>query len=804
VKDPINIQKGSPPRKTDDGYLGPANTHASARSEGDIVGVGGKGKIDGLEKITGAAIFTDDIQLPRMAHAKVLRSPHPHAKILSIDTTPALAMSGVLAVMTGDDLPTTHGAIPIARDETALAVGRVRYVGEPVVCVAATSEAIARAACNTIRVVYEPIDAIFTIEDALDPELPPIHPTARKASNVLRRVHQHHGDVDAGMAEADLVMEGIYEYPGSTHVPLEAHAAVANPLPEGRLQIWSSTQNPHYVHKTLAHVLGMEESDIRLIKPSVGAGYGGKCDTFVTDLCSAWLARKLDRPVKMSLEREEVFYAHRGRHRTRMWIKMGMKSDGTITAVDFKAWADGGAYASYGVVTAYYLGVFLTLPYTVENARFTTLRLYTNHPPCGPKRGHGALQPRFAFETHLDKMATELGLEPARVRRKQIVAPGTKTANGLQVTSVGLKQCMEEVLLESGYAAKRGRLPPGRGVGLATSVYMCGALHGIYPDDLPHSGVQIQIDRSGRVTIFAGTADVGQGSSHMLATVVAERLGIAVNLCRVVEGDTDLCPVDLGSYSSRVTFMAGNAALQAADRLRSRIATVVADHLHTEVESLIFRHGQITNGHVSIDWKKAIRLAEAATGTLGSSGSYRPPNTGTGFKRNAIGPSPAYSFTAQVAEVQVDMESGMVVVDKIWCAHDLGRVLHPEIAEGQIEGCVYMGVGEALFEEQTYRDGQMRTPSMLEYRVPTIYDTPEIHSILIESHDPGGPFGAKEVGEGPQLATVPAITNAIFDATGHWLHNPPFTPDKVLRALQGHGPLHQKPLPPDRPTKRSD
>ena len=780
--------------------MGPEQNHSGAKTH--LLGRGGYGKIDGVAKITGAAIFTDDIKLPRMAHAKLLRSPHPHAKILSIDIKPALSMPGVLAVMTGRDLPTKHGAIPIARDETALAVDRVRYIGEPVVCVAATTEAIAHAATRVIRVVYEPLDAVMSIEDALDPDLPPLHPEARKPSNITRRVHQHHGDVDAGLAAADLVMESTYDYPGSTHVPLEAHAALAQPLPEGRLKLWTSTQNPHYVHKTVAMVLGMPEADVRLIKPDVGAGYGGKCDTFVTELCASWLARKLDRPVKLALEREEVFYAHRGRHPTRMWIRMGMKSDGTITAIDFKAWANGGAYASYGVITAFYLGVFTALPYTVDSFRFTTLRLYTNHPPCGPKRGHGALQPRFAIEAHIDKMAVALDLNPAVLRSAQIVKAPSKTVNGLEITSCGLAQCLEEVQLASGYTARRGLLPLGRGVGLATSAYMCGALNGVYPDDLPHSGVQIQIDRSGRVTIFCGTADVGQGSNHMLAAVVSERLGISHHLCRVVEGDTDLCPVDLGSYSSRVTFMAGNAAIDAADKLRARLAATASVALETDPEALQFRDGAIAGQGKSIPWIDAVRLAEAATGTLGSSGSYRPPKADRAFRRNPIGPSPAYSFTAAVAEVQVDVESGLISVDRVWCAHDLGRVLHPDIAEGQVEGCVYMGVGEAILEEQVYDGGQVRTPSILEYRIPTIADTPEIEAILIESHDPGGPYGAKEVGEGPQLPIVPAIANAIHDAAGIRLDCPPFTPEKVLRALQGRSPLGPTDLPPDRPTAR--
>ena len=769
------------------GYMGPTHTHAGTVAEGGIVG-GGGGKIDGLRRITGAALFADDLKLPRMAHAKVLRSPYAHARILSIDVEDALALPGVLAAITGEEIPTPYGAIPVAQDETALAVDKVRYVGEPVVAVCATSEEIAWEACRLVRVVYEPLDPVLTIEDALDPDKPIIHEGRRKASNVLRRVHQDHGDVEAGFAEADLVLEESYDYPGSTHVPLEAHCAVANPEPDGRLTVWSSTQNPHYMHRTLARVLGVDTTTIRLIKPDVGAGYGGKCDTFVTDVCAAWFARHLDRPVKMAMEREEVFYAHRGRHPTRMKLKMGMSRDGRITALQLHADAPGGAYASYGVVTAYYLGVFGTLPYTVENYRFTTQRLYTNHPPCGPKRGHGAIQPRFALEVHLDRMCEALGLDPVQVRLDNCVEPDSETVNGLRVTSVGLPRCIEAVLEASGYREKVGKLGPGRGIGFAASTYMCGALHPVYQNELPHSAVQIKLDRSGRITIFSGTADVGQGSNHMLATLVAERLGVRTQDCTVLEADSDLCPVDLGSYSSRVTFMAGNAALQACDKLRAQIFITAAEKLGCAPAELVARARRIHfkgEPDRGLDFTAALSLAEERFGALGATGSYRPPKIGSRFRRQSVGPSPAYSFTAQVAEVSVDEESGEIKVEQIWCAHDLGRVLHTEIAQGQIEGCVYMGVGEAILEEQTYdADGLMRTPSILEYRIPTILDTPTIHAILIESHDPEGPFGAKEVGEGPQLSTVPAIANAIHDATGVWLSAPPFSPMKVLKALR--------------------
>lgn len=741
-------------------------------------------KIDGREKITGRARFVADMKLPRMAHAKFLRSPHPHARIKSINLAPALAIPGVYGACIGEELPRRYGVIPVAQDETALALGKVRYIGEAVACIAAVDEDTARRACNAVEVEYELLEPVFTIEDALDPAKPIIHDEARKPSNVLRRVFQDYGKVDEALAAAHLVVESTYEYPGSTHVPLESHAALARLEPDGKLTLWSSTQNPHYVHRDVAKALGMRDADIRLIKPAVGAGYGGKCDPFCSDICAAYLAKKLGRPVRIVLEREEVFYAHRGRHPTRMWLKMGFSAEGAITAIDFKAWAEGGAYASYGVVTSYYLGVFMTLPYKLDNYRFESHRLYTNKPPCGPKRGHGAIQPRFALEMHLDKAATQLGLDPAEIRRRNLIEPNTETCNGLRVTSVGIRECLDRVLEASGYAERRGKLGPNRGLGLAASAYMCGALHPVYQNEMPHSAVQIKIDRSGEVTLFSGTADIGQGSNHMLAALAANELGLRPEDVRVIEADTSLTPVDLGSYSSRVTFMAGNACLAAVRPLRDKIAMAVASKFSTDTSEIRFTPDGVGTDTSRVSWVDAVWLAEEKFGPLVQAGGYTPPKIGSRFRRQSVGPSPAYSFTAQVAEVTVDPDTGVVTVDKVWVAHDCGKVLNLAIVEGQIEGCVYMGVGEAMSEEQSYQQGRVRAPSLLEYKIPTVHECPEIVVFPVESNDPEGPLGAKEAGEGPQLSTAPAIANAIFDATGLWLQAPPFTPERVLKALE--------------------
>jgi 4-hydroxybenzoyl-CoA reductase alpha subunit len=745
------------------------------------------GKVDGLDRVTGRAQYVADLRRPGMAHAKFVRSPHAHARILAIDLGPALAIEGVLGAVVGSEIPRRYGVIPVSQDETALAIDKVRYVGEPVACIAAVDEETAHRACAAVRVSYEPLAAVLTIDEALDPASPLIHEGARKPSNTLRRVHQSFGDPDAGFAAAALILEQTYAYPGSTHVALETHGALAEATAPGKFTLYTSTQNPHYVHKDVARVLGIAEADLRVIKPAVGAGYGGKCDPFCSDICAVYLARSLDRPVRIVLEREEVFYAHRGRHPARMKLKMGFAPHGAITAIEFEAWADGGAYASYGVVTAYYLGVFMTLPYRVQNYRFTAHRLYTNKPPCGPKRGHGAIQPRFALEAMIDRAADQLGLDPAAMRRAQCIDPGTETCNGLRVTTVGMQACIDAVVAASGYVDKRGKLPPGRGIGLACSAYMCGALHPVYDDAMPQSAVIAKIDRTGAVTCFTGTADIGQGSNHALAVLVAGELGLRASEIAVVEADSRLTPVDLGSYSSRVTYFAGNAALAAARPLAERLRAAAAVKLGVSAHDVVLSDGHARAGDREISWVDLVVLAEEASGTLVSTGSYAPPKIGSRFRRQSVGPSPAYSFTAQVAEVQVDLETGVVTIDRMWCAHDCGFALDRAVATGQIEGCVYMGVGEALYEEQRYRDGIHGGPSILEYKIPTVHETPPIDVILVETHDPGGPRGAKEVGEGPQLSTVPAIANAIADAVGIALTAPPFTPDRVLRALDRKG-----------------
>jgi 4-hydroxybenzoyl-CoA reductase alpha subunit len=743
-------------------------------------------KYDWHAKLTGAAMYTDDLKLPRMIYGRLLRSPYPHARILHIDTSRAECLPGVFAVLTGRDLPIKYGILPSSQDENALAIDRVRYVGEAVAAVAALDEWTAEEACNLIEVIYEPLQPVMSIEEALDPQSEKIHDWTKEA-NIQKSVKLEFGDLEEGFAEADYIREDEFFFEGNTHVPMENHAVLASWEPTSRVTVWSSTQTPHYLHRELSKVLEIPPSRIRVIVPAVGGGFGGKTEAFSHEIVAPALSRKTGRPVLIGLSREEVFYCHRGRHPVKMWIRTGVKRDGSITAMHFTSILDGGAYGSYGIATTYYTGALNTLPYKVPRYRFEGRRVFTNKPPCGPKRGHGTVQPRFAIECQMDKIAEHLELDPAEMRQANSVEPNSWTVNHLRVTSCGLSETIDRVVERSGWRQKRGKLPAGKGIGLAASTYLSGAGLPIYWNPLPHSSAQIKIDRGGGVTVYCGTADIGQDSDSMLASVVAEALGVDVADVRLVTGDTDLSPVDLGSYSSRVTFMAGNAARQAAERLKQQLFEAAAEKLEVPADKLEAAGGMIyfvEDTSKQLPFAEAVWLAEAKFGTLGATGSYTPPRLAGPWKGSGVGPSPSYSFTCASAEVEVDLETGILEVKKIVVAHDLGRSINPVVCEGQIEGSAYMGYGEAVVEEQIFRKGLHKQPSLLEYKIPTTLDTPEIEAMMVETVDPEGPFGAKEVGQGPLSPVIPAIANAVFDAIGIRFDSTPITADKILRALE--------------------
>ncbi len=751
-------------------------------------------RVDGRAKVTGASRFADDLSFPRMCWVRLVRSSHPHGRIRSIDFTRARRHPGYLGELTGADMPETFGILPVSQDEHALCPDRVRFVGDPVAAVAAVSEEAAYEASLEVEVDIEPLQTIAGVEDALANEEPRIHDYGVEG-NIHKRVSLRFGDPEAGLSAAALTLEDTFLYSGSNHLALEQHACVAVPEDEDRLTLYSSTQTPHYVHRALTRVLGLPASRIRVVACTNGGGFGGKSDPFNHEIVAAKMALKLGRPVKITLDREEVFYCHRGRHPVLMRLRTGFDENGAITGQHLQTALDGGAYGSYGVASTYYTGALQTTTYELPHYRFDGARFFTNKPPCGPKRGHGTPQPRFALEVQIDKAAAALELDPAEVRLENLAAAHSTTANWLKLGTTGLERCIEAVVEGSGWRQRYGRLPHGRGLGLACGAYMCGAGLPIYWNHMPQSGVQIQLDRSGCVAVFCGETEIGQGSDSVVAALVAEILGVDLKDIRLCVADTDLTPVDLGSYSSRVTLMAGNATVQAAERARDLVAEAVADRFEIDAARLVFASGRVfdsQNPDHGLTFQEAVITAEAKFGTLGTVGSYTPPRSPGRYRGAGVGPSPTYSYTAAVVEVEVDALTGLYRPVHVWIAHDIGRALNPVLVLGQIEGSVYMGLGEAMMEDQAFRRLPKhlssalvhKMPSVLEYKSPTFFEMPPVTSYLIEEPDPEGPFGAKEVGQGPLLPMAPALANALYDAVGVRIDQVPIEPHMVVAALQ--------------------
>ncbi len=742
--------------------------------------------IDSLDKVTGAGKYADDFNLRGTLVGKILHSPHAHARIVSTDTSPAEALPGVFAVVTGRETPVKYGILPIGHDETIFAVDKVRYVGDNVAAVAAETEALADEALRRIRVEYEILPAWFDPEKSVLAESHLIHED--REHNIEKEYHHHFGEVEKGFAEADLIREDRFDCAEVTHAALEPHSTVAQ-FENGQLTVWSSTQVPYYLMRTLASTMNLPESDVRVIKPLVGGGFGGKSEVIPLEPAAAVLARKAGRPVKITYTREEVFLAHRGRPRTIIELRTGARRDGTLTAVEARVVQDGGAFCGYGPVTILYSGQLLNAMYDIPNVKYDGFRVLTNKPACGAMRGHGTVNVRFAFETQLDRIAATLGVDPAEIRRRNLLKPPCVTINGLRVLSYGYPECIERVVEQSGWKDKRGKLPYGKGIGLAGSHYVSGAANSIVRSNMPHTTINISVDRSGTVTIFTGASEIGQGSDTMQVQIVAHELGLAMDHVKLVAADTARTPVDLGSYSSRVTFMAGNAALAAARAARARVLGAAAKKLGVDTGQL-----EMSNGEIFVSSSPALRMSFQEGGRLACgdeaqfevTGTYAPPEDARGgkFKGAGVGPSPAYSYSAQVVEVIVDTETGEVKVDRIIAAHDCGKALNPLTVEGQVEGSVWMGLGQAVQEEMVWENGRLMNGGLLEYRSASILESPPIEAILVESHDPEGPLGAKEAGEGSLAATLPAVANAIYDAVGVWITTLPITPEKVLKALE--------------------
>jgi 4-hydroxybenzoyl-CoA reductase subunit alpha len=742
--------------------------------------------VDGIEKVTGRARYTADLPLGPTLVGRIGRSPVAHGVIRRIDATRARALPGVRAVITGEDFAAPYGVIPIAQNEWPLARGKVRYRGEPLFAVAADDEASAAAALDAVELDIEPLPAYFTAAEARADGATPLHDN--KPGNIERQVEQDFGDVAAGLASADLVLERRYECAEVAHGQIELDATVAHWEPEReQLTVHSVTQVPYYLHLTLAQTLGLDGAQIRVVKPFVGGGFGHRVEPLNFEMVAGALARAAGGAVTLELTREEVFLTHRGRPATEVRLKIGMKRSGEITAVDAEVAQRGGAYGGYGLVTILYAGALLHALYRVGAVRYRGYRVYTNLPPCGAMRGHGAVNVRFAFESLLDEMAAQLGLDPFAVRRANLIEAPYRTLNELQVNSYGLPACLDAVEAASAWHARRGRLPRGRGLGMACSHYVSGSAKPVHWSGEPHAVINLKLDFDNGITILTGASDIGQGSSTLLTQVVAEVLLLPMARIRVVATDSALTPKDNGSYSSRVSFMVGNAALRAAQTMKRVLVEAAARRLEVEPDDIDWQGEtcRVTGTDRTLDFAQVVQAALAEAGTLTVKGTWStPPETQGGkFRGAAVGSTAGFSYAAQVVEVAVDEDTGMVRVERVWVAHDCGRAINPLAVEGQVHGGVWMGMGQALSEETQFHDGLPLRANLIDYRIPTIVDSPPIEVTLVESRDPLGPFGAKEASEGALHGFPPALAAAVCDAIGVRLHELPLSPDRLLEAI---------------------
>ncbi|MFH1060146.1 MAG: molybdopterin cofactor-binding domain-containing protein [Pseudomonadota bacterium] len=765
-------------------------------------------RLDAPDKACGRAVYADDLTFPGMLHGAILQSPHPHARILNVDASAARRLIGVKAVLTAAEVGAVkYGVSPARYDETLFATDRVRYVGDEIAAVAAVDLATALEALSLIKVDYEPLPAVFDALEAMAEGAPLIH--ADYPGNVCAEVHQEFGDVEAGLAAADYVRSDRMKNKRQDGGFIEPHCAVAVPELDGRLTLYSATQSTHYVQRNVAMVLGIELSKLRVIKPYVGGGFGPKAEATPVDYCACALARATGKPVKLSYTREQVFLHSRARHQFIHEMTTGVSKEGRILALKHRAILDGGAYTSFGIATVYYSGSLLGGPYRMPHMKYDGWRIYTNKPACGAQRGHGGVIARALFEQQLDLIARELGIDPVEFRLKNMMATGDTTCNDLNMSSLGMRECLEAVRDGSGWAEKKGRLPRGRGIGLACGFFVSGAGYPIYRSETYHSTVTIKVDADGGgVLVESASAEIGQGSDTTLGMIAAEAFGLPLSQVRVKSGSTDY-GVDLGAYSSRQTLMMGHACRDAALMAKHQVLEEVAEELGVSPSVLDFRKGLLVSQE-SLDiaplrsryqkehrgWQglpagedltfaEAARLAFVRRGPIVGTGQYKPPQLGGKYKGAAVGTSPAYGCSAQVVEVSVDLETGRVKVESITDAHDCGRAINRTSVEGQMEGSISMGLGEALYEEVKFDDkGRVVNPSLGEYHIPTIIDMPAMNCIVVESDEPNGPYGAKEVGEGAIMPTIPGILNAVYDAIGVAVDELPLTPERVFKAIQ--------------------
>ncbi|MCC6213180.1 MAG: molybdopterin-dependent oxidoreductase [Burkholderiales bacterium] len=758
---------------------------------------------DGPDKVTGRAVYTQDVRLPNTLVGRILRSPHPHARIVRIDTSRARALPGVKAVITVEDTKgIKHGFVETPRyppDQEVLARGKVVHVGEEVAALAAVDALTAQRALDLIEVEYEVLPAVFDPEEAMRPGAPEIHPSHPKAPSGLANVGgttaTEWGDVERGFAESDYVREDRFDCQLRTHGYLEPHVTLAQ-WENGKLNVWTSSMGTFVKRAKLAKVLDLPQSSVRIHKTYVGGTFGGKIDLYSHEYCACHLSMLTGRPVQITASREEIFNAYRHSQPLTLEIKTGVKKDGTIVAQRIRAINNAGAFRGSGVVVIFLAWGFTMIPYRIPNLKYEGFSVYTNNTVRAPQRGHGAPKVRFAIESQMDMIAEALGIDPVEIRLRNARGPGEKLPNGDDTHRGNLSECIRVAAERSGLLAKFGRdrsQPPKgtirRGIGIGVSAYMGGTL--IYPNG---SGVIVKMNDDGTAIVLTGAIDIGQGSETVIAQIVAEELGVTPDDVKIISSDTDTTPQDIGAWISGMTYVTGNAARQAAGNAREKLLQVAAEKLGVRADELVAADKVVShrlNPELRMTYREVVAssIAKRRGDTIIGEGFWRtmrdePAHPSLATTRGRW--TENYAFSAQVAEVEVDIETGEARLVKAYTVHDCGFPINPALVKGQIDGQVSMALGHAFMEEVLVKDGYTLNPNWLEYRMPTIHEMAESEDadVITEQYRVGQPYRTKEVGEGLISGVLAAMGNAVYDATGVRLRSTPFSAERILEGLR--------------------
>jgi xanthine dehydrogenase molybdenum-binding subunit len=745
-------------------------------------------KKDGREKVTGRAIYGQDLVLPRMLCGKILYSQYPHAKIHSVDTSKAKRVPGVRVILTGDDIPDIR--IGFIKDNMPINKGIVRWAGDEIAAVAAESEEAAEEALGLIEVDYEELPAVFTPEEALAEGAPILH-EGRKSNRIdeICRTYRK-GDIEEGFAKSDIVLEETYHLQHMQHCTMGTYFCAASFDASGRLTVWSPTQVPFILQRDIADAMGINGRDIRILQPTIGGAFGKALDMYSFEVITVLLAQKAGRPVKIVFTREEEFSVACKRQAARITLAHGVTKDGKLMARKVDILMNAGAYVSWGPLSSWTMVQTFGSFYEVPHIDFLCTPVYTNMPICGSMRGYGNPQAHFALESQMDMLAEELGMDAVEFRKINANEPYKTTEQGIGITSCGYIECLDAAAEGIGWKEKRGKQASPepnkvRGIGLAGMWHVGGGSR-IYRSD--GCGAIVKIDDFGNVFLLTGASEIGQGSDTSLCQIVADTLGVPYDRISLVNNDTDITPWDVGCHASRTTFIGGNAALIAARDARNQVLEAASEVFEISPGDLDIYDGVIFPKDApskGMPFEKVIRRKHFQSGgdLIIGKGFYDPPTTLLSPKDSHGNVSAAYTFAGQAVEVEVDTETGQVEVINASVAHDIGKTINPVGLEGQIEGGVVMGLGYALFEESEIEEGRVINPTFADYHLPTSLDAPPLQIKMVETDDPEGPFGAKGIGECASIALAPAIANAIYDAVGVRVYSLPMTPQKVYQAI---------------------